>query len=113
MKEQVLQIDPKDNVLVALSDLKNQGTVSFNGNSYVLRDDIPAKHKFFTTDMKAGEEVIMYGTLVGKVQADLPSGTLMTTGNTKHAAKDYGYRASNFQWKKPDISRFKDRFFNG
>ena len=39
---------------------------------YILQNDIPAKHKFFTQDMHAGDKVIMYGVLVGKTQFDVP-----------------------------------------
>jgi len=39
---------------------------------YILQETFPAKHKFFMQDMKAGDEVIMYGVLVGKTNSDLP-----------------------------------------
>ena len=42
--------------------------------------------------MKAGDEVIMYGVLVGKAQNDIPAGSLMTTENIKHAADPFTYR---------------------
>ncbi len=64
-------------------------------------------------DMKEGDDVIMYGTLVGKAQTNIPKGGLMTTANTKHAAGSYAYRGFNYQWRKPDISRFINRTFNG
>ena len=57
-----------------------------------MTDDIPAKHKFFIQDMNAGDEVIMYGVLVGKAQNYIPKGGLMTTANIKHAAEPYAYR---------------------
>src|SRR5580700_4042603 len=82
MRQTILQIHPKDNVLVALANLKMGESVSYEEVSYVLASDIPAKHKFFMQDMKTGEDVIMYGTLVGKVQKDVKSGQLMTTENT-------------------------------
>ena len=36
--------------------------------------------------MKTGDEVIMYGVLVGKAQNDIAKGSRMTTENIKHAA---------------------------
>ena len=113
MKQRILQIHPKDNVLVALTNFKKGETISHNNNLYVLQNDISAKHKFFMQDMKAGDEIIMYGTLVGKVQNDLQKGELMTTENTKHAAQDYAYRESHYEWHKPDVSKFINRTFNG
>jgi altronate hydrolase len=108
-----LRIHSDDNVLVALSDLAAGTEISFEQNTIILQQNIPAKHKFFIYDMQQGDEVMMYGTLVGKVQMALPKGSLMTTGNTKHAAGKYAYRGFNYQWQQPDISKFKNKTFNG
>ena len=67
----VIKMDPKDTVLVALTDLLKNEKVIFEGLIYVLQDDVKAKHNFFSTDLNAGEEKIMYGVLVGKVQCDV------------------------------------------
>src|SRR3954471_9036626 len=113
MKQVVLKIHPKDNVLVALKNLAKGETISFEGEEYILQDAIGAKHKFFTLDMNQGDEVIMYGVLVGKVQNFIPRGGLMTTTNVKHAAQPYDYLGSTFQWQAPDASKFVNRTFNG
>lgn len=113
MKQQVLKIHPQDNVLVALTDLKAGQTVNYQGLSYLLIDDINAKHKFYISDMSTGEEVFMYGTLVGKVQYPVRAGSLMTTDNLKHAAAPYEFRPYHYSWEAPDISKFKGRTFNG
>ena len=85
----------------------------YNSVEYNIVDDIPAKHKFFENDMKPGDEVIMYGVLVGKTQTEVPKGGLMSTSNVKHASEGYDYRGVNYQWKAPDVSAFKGRTFNG
>lgn len=113
MKNTVLKVHPKDNVLVALTDLKKGDVISYEGGSYTLQEDIKAKHKFFTTDLKQGDEIIMYGVLVGKAQKDIPKGGWMNTDNTKHAADPYSYRHPHFKWTAPDVSKFKGRTFNG
>ncbi|MFN8289894.1 MAG: altronate dehydratase family protein [Chitinophagaceae bacterium] len=113
MKHRVLKVHPDDNVIVALTDLKKGEIISLEGEDYLLQDDIPAKHKFFTKDLQAGDAVIMYGVLVGKAQTFIPCGGLMTTANTKHAAGAFAYRAAKYEWQAPDISRFKGRTFNG
>jgi altronate hydrolase len=113
MKRNVLKVHPADNVLVALQNLAKGERVSYNGEEYTLRDNIGAKHKFFEKDMHAGDEIIMYGVLVGKSQQDVPKGGLMTTENTKHASEPFAYRPSHFQWQAPDVSKFKNRTFNG
>jgi altronate hydrolase len=109
----VLQIDAADNVMVALQNLKKGDVIQKNGLRVVLQNDIKAKHKFFTKDMQPGDEVKMYGVLVGKAQTFIPVGGLMTTENIKHAAEDYGYRQVKQNWIKPDISKFLNRTFNG
>jgi altronate hydrolase len=113
MKKVVLKVHPDDNVIVALRDLAKGESVSYEGVSYQLVDDVPAKHKFFAQDMNPGDEVIMYGVLVGKAQNFISRGGLMTTANVKHAADPYTYRGSNYQWKAPDVSKFRGRTFKG
>ena len=106
MKHKVLKVHPKDNVIVALANLTKGETISFEGNEYVLQDNITAKHKFFTKDMNEGDEVIMYGVLVGKAQNFIPRGGLMRTSNVKHAAQPYSYRAAKYEWHAPDITKY-------
>ncbi len=112
-KQRVLQVHPKDNVLVALVNLTKGDNIVFNDQSYVLQEDIGAKHKFFMQDMETGDEIIMYGVLVGKAQKKISAGSRMTTDNTKHAAEPYAYRPSQYQWQPPDASKFAGRTFNG
>lgn len=113
MKQLILKVHPNDNVLVALSDLKAGQSVSYQGKIYTLVHDINAKHKFYEYDMNTGDEVLMYGTLVGKVQFPVRSGSLMTTDNLKHAAARYAYRPYQYEWQAPDVSKFEGRTFNG
>lgn len=113
MKQRVLKVHPGDNVLVALTHLSRSEDISYKGETYVLQDDIPAKHKFFTKDMKEGDPVIMYGVLVGKAQMDIKAGGLMTTANTKHAAQPYAYRGNAYHWSAPSVEKFRNRTFNG
>ncbi len=113
MKQRILHIHPNDNVLVALDNLKKHEIVVLNKEEYFLIEDIPAKHKFFMNDMLAGDEVMMYGVLVGKVQCNVEKGSRMTTENTKHAAGDYAFRNYQYHWMPPDVSRFTNKTFNG
>jgi altronate hydrolase len=113
MKQKVLKIHPQDNVLVALTDLRTGDTVDYQGSTYLLLDNINAKHKFYINDMNIGDEVLMYGTLVGKVQYPLKAGSLMTTDNLKHAAAPYQYQPYHYSWQAPDVSKYEGRTFNG
>jgi altronate hydrolase len=113
MKHRVLKVNRNDNVIVALTDLAKGEMISFEGADYLLQENIPAKHKFFMQDMQPGDEVIMYGVLVGKAQKAIAKGSRMSTENIKHAAEPYEYRDAKFEWHAPDVSRFKGRTFNG
>ena len=108
-----LQIDNRDNVLVALQPLQKGDEIVFNNSTIILQDDVAAKHKFFIHDMQTGDEIIMYGVLVGKAQNPIPAGGLMSTSNTKHAAADFGFRGATYHWSAPDVSKFANRTFNG
>ena len=113
LRRSFLQIHPKDNVLVALRNLQKGLMIDHNNTSLELKDDINAKHKFFINDMHTGDEVYMYGVLVGKVQHEVSTGELMTTANTKHATGKYAYRGFITPWHQPDVSKFEGRTFNG
>ena len=113
MKQRVLKVHPSDNVVVALQDLRMGEEVGYKGTIYKVVDDIPAKHKFFERDMQVGDEVMMYGVLVGKAQSFIPAGSRMTTTNIKHASEGYDYRGIKYNWTPPDVSKFANRTFNG
>ena len=113
MKQLILKVHPNDNVLVALQNLSKGDTMTFEGLSIVLQEDIPAKHKFYMHAMSKGADVIMYGLLVGKVTMDLVAGIRMSTDNLHHASEPYVFKPYNYEWKAPDVSKFANRTFNG
>ena len=113
LQRSFLKIHPGDNVLVALKDL-SKGTIIFtDGIEFMLPENVPAKHKFFINSMQKGDDVIMYGVLVGKVHDDVPQGRLMTTSNTFHATEQYAYKGTGVRWLHPDISKFVGKTFKG
>ena len=110
----VLRIDARDNVLVALTNLRKGEVVSFLGSDYNLLSDVPAKHKFLTQDVAAGGDIIMYGLLVGKAVEKLRRGDLLSTRNMRHAAADFHDAApAGPQWTAPDVSHWSRRNFLG
>jgi altronate hydrolase len=113
MNLKVTKVHPDDNVLVALTNLEEGEIVSYNDSSFTLPSRVPAKHKFVTADLKAGDEVKMYGVLVGKAEKPIPKGGVITTSNLKHAANDFEIGERKLQWKQPDVSKFKERTFLG
>ena len=113
MKHRVLKVHPEDNVLVALTDLAQGETISYEGIAYTIQENIKAKHKFSTTDLAAGDEIIMYGVLVGKAQQPIAQGAWINTYNVKHAAGAFATGERKTAWIAPDVSNFAGRTFNG
>lgn len=113
MPDRVLQLDSRDNVLIALADLSQDEQIEFAGNTYTLVSGVPAKHKFATQDLAAGAAVIMYGVLVGKAAKPIQRGERLTTSNVQHQASDFHEQSGQYRWQAPDISRWKQRTFAG
>jgi altronate hydrolase len=113
MIHKVAKVHAEDNVLVALVNLEEGETVSYNGSSFTLPARVPAKHKFVTVDLQPGDEVKMYGVLVGKAEKPIPKGGVITTSNLKHAANGFEIRERKLSWTAPDISKFRNKTFNG
>ena len=88
----VIKVHPNDNVIVALEDIPAGEAVAYENETYQMVDDIPAKHKFYQSNMQPGDAVTMYGVLVGKVQVPITMGMRMTTTNLHHAAEPYSFR---------------------
>ncbi|SFU15254.1 altronate hydrolase [Algoriphagus locisalis] len=113
MNHKTLLIHPKDNVLVALQDLAVGETIEHNGLTIRIKDNIPAKHKFAINELAKGDQVFMYGGIVGKTLSTIPSGGVLSTQNVTHEAEDFGEKSGVYQWDAPDISKFKDKTFMG
>lgn len=111
--QKVLQIHPSDNVLVALTDLKKGEQISFLNNDYTLQTDVPAKHKFLMQDLKEGDEITMYGVLVGKATQPIAKSEIMHTYNTKHASNEHYAKQKEASWTAPDVTKWQGRTFDG
>jgi altronate hydrolase len=109
----VLQLDARDNVLIALSDLKQGDVVEFNGSTYPLLSRVPAKHKFATEDLPVGTSIVMYGVLVGKVVRRVQRGEALTLENVRHEALPFHDKAAEFRWKAPEAAGWEQKRFLG
>lgn len=113
MSNRFLKIHPHDNVCVALANLKAGEIIHYNGESFTLVQDVPAKHKFTTTHVEPQGEIHMYGILVGRATRPIPKGGLITTQNVKHEAKQFSKRKKVTIWNPPDVSKWKKSTFMG
>jgi altronate hydrolase len=113
MKQKVMQIDARDNVLVALCDLQRGEEVALESQTCVLKTDVPAKHKFAKELLAPGSNVIMYGVVVGKAVEEIRRGERLTTRNIRHDAAAFQEKSKEYSWNPPDLSRWRQRTFLG
>lgn len=113
MSKNYVQIDPKDNIVVAITDLDKNTIASIAGKNVTLKENIEQKHKFALNNLASGDEIFMYGVLIGKAVKPIQEGTAITIDNIKHASAEFNDSQEKFTWVAPDISKFKERTFNG
>jgi altronate hydrolase len=94
---------------VALQDLQE----GITADTIIVKETIPAKHKFAISDLQEGDAVIMYGILVGKATASIHAGERIGTHNVVHHTQTVQKRTFSKKWKVPDISAFSNTTFNG
>jgi len=109
----VLQLDPRDNVLIALTDLKAGEQVEFGRQTYVLGRSVPAKHKFSVRSLSIGDSVTMYGVLVGRAVKPIAAGELLTVSNIQHQAAPFREQTRPYNWSPPNVSAWKHKTFPG
>ena len=79
-----IQINPADNVIVALSPLAKGTAVAVPGvGEVVAAEDIPQGHKMAVRAIAAGEDVVKYGLPIGHVTGDIQPGQWLHTHNVK------------------------------
>jgi len=113
METPILKIHTRDNLIVALMDLDPGQRVKWENEEFIVKESIPAKHKFTTEDLPGGSEMYLYGVLIGVATKDIQKGCAITVENTRHAVSDIGERKRNVPWSPPDTSLSIDRSFNG
>ena len=108
-----LQIHPNDNVLVALNDLSKGSTIKLNGHSFSLLDNVAAKHKFSLKPLSPGDDIYMYGVLVGRANNPIPQGGVISVKNVRHATEDFQLRERKLNWHAPNVSKWTNKTFMG
>ena len=117
MADTALQIDPRDNVLVALTPLAAGKVVHYGhppaAGSSPVTQNIPAKHKLALQDFEPGDLIRMYGMVVGEVVQAIPCGGLISTRNVRHRADPYTATRHPVSFALPDASPWQSRTFMG
>ena len=61
METKYLKINPADNVVVAISDLKAGEAITVDGHAITLKEDVPAGHKVTLKDFAQNGVVWLFG----------------------------------------------------
>ena len=78
-----IQINPADNVAVAVEDLHTGMSLDINGKTVVVRQDIPAGHKVALQDFEEGDYIVKYGAPIGHARMAIAAGCWVNEKNIK------------------------------
>lgn len=113
IQNRVLKLDRRDNVLIALADLRAGEEIHAGSDTCTLVTGVPAKHKFALRDFATGDRVVMYGVVVGEATQPIRKGEAITTRNLRHEAAEFHEKTGSYTWHAPDVSAWKTRTFRG
>lgn len=95
-------ITEKDNVAVALKDVRKGEEVEVGGVKITALNDIPTGHKMALKDIEAGEGIVKYGFSIGNAREKIFFGQHVHTHNVKtglHDLMEYSYNPENEDYK--------------
>ena len=85
LEEKAILLQPEDNVAVARADLARGISLLFRGTEIVLRDSIPAGHKFALREIPLGGWIYKYAQIIGKALYPIQAGEWVHTHNVELA----------------------------
>lgn len=93
MEINALLMDPKDNVVTCVTDVKAGETVTYRKGEEVCsleaKEDIPYCHKIAIQDMEKDAEIIKYGESLGKISESIKKGCWVSHLNLFSVPRDY------------------------
>lgn len=80
---EAVALNPRDNVGVALADIKSGAKVKIHGRESWVKmvEPIPYQHKFSLAPIASGQEIIKDGVVIGKATQDIELGQHVHTHN--------------------------------
>lgn len=78
-----IQINPADNVAVAIQPLHAGGQLSIDGKTIEVKEEIPAGHKIALRNFGVGDHIIKYGDPIGHAVKEIACGHLVNEKNIK------------------------------
>ena len=114
-KLKTLKIHPKDTIVVALTNLSKGENIVIDGDDFTLVTNVAAKHKFAMRNFAVGEEIFMYGVVVGKAKNKIAKGEVITTQNIIHETEAYTVPKKSItkNWIAPKSAHFSTQTFLG
>lgn len=79
----LLKINEKDNVAVAIGNIKKGDTLNVSDEAITPLDDISQAHKAAIKDIKKGDNIIKYGNPIGRATENIVKGQHVHTHNVK------------------------------
>lgn len=77
----LLLMSPEDDCLIARLELKAGTTLEIDGHAVTLAHDVQLGHKLARRDLRAGDQVLRYGAIIGKASAPIAIGAHIHTHN--------------------------------
>jgi len=111
--KKILKVSPADNVAVALVDIEKGTLIDIDNQQIELKESVKAKHKIALVDFNTGDEIFMYGVLVGKATTFITKSGVITTTNTRHESSKVFKKEKTFNWTAPNVDKWKSRNFLG
>ena len=74
MESELIRINGKDNVAVAITALAKGDVVTVGDDTFTIFSDIPRGHKVAIRDISKGERIIKYGYPIGEATEDIGKG---------------------------------------
>jgi len=112
-KNSFLILHPKDDLAVALVDLKQDQVIEHGEQSLTLLDNVKLKHKFALCDFPKDAIMTQYGVPVGRALMDIKTGQAITVENTEHSSDDMCNWMPGYQAPPTDASHFEGQSFKG
>ncbi len=113
MQKKLIKVHLEDNVAVALINLVADEIVLFEEESIRIKSNVKAKHKIALSNFEIGDQIFMYGVLVGKANEKIEKGGLLTVDNVKHQIEKVDKKTDTIGWTAPTVDNWKKREFLG
>ena len=82
MENNVIIINPVDNVAVSLVDIKKGDKIEMpDQDNFTALEDIPYSHKVAVMDISSGSNILKYGEIIGQAKENLNKGQWIHTHN--------------------------------